>query len=249
MSQVVQRSGKGNRIWCSSTYSSSSDDTSRNWRDPSRPLCRGAGGDHATICGQRPKSRRNPPLMPTRGFHRGRCAGSIARPTGAGSQAPSRSSRAWQGKSTAIRNRYRSLSRPVSRSAARRVGDSLEFEIQGFRCGLGSPVYGKSIGSACSLTSSRFFRRECWKMLPSSMPLWLAPSPPPPPRIFSAPSWSAFQRLRDRFDPGPQYSRFFTRQSFRRNSRRRSFYHPDGLRRACQRRPQQPDPAGWRVFC
>ena len=43
MSQVVQRSGKGSRIWSSSTYSSSGD-VHPNWRDPSisafMPRCR-----------------------------------------------------------------------------------------------------------------------------------------------------------------------------------------------------------------
>ena len=62
MSQVVQRSGKG-RTESGALRRAATTATRHRGAGSilqSRPLCRGAGGDHATICGQRSKSRRNP---------------------------------------------------------------------------------------------------------------------------------------------------------------------------------------------
>ena len=56
----------------------------------------------------------------------------------------------WQGKSMTTRNRYRSLSRRVSRKHCVSVSAiHWSSRSKGFRCELGSPACGKSIGSAC----------------------------------------------------------------------------------------------------
>ena len=83
-----------------------------------------------------------------------------ARPTGAGSPAPSRSSREMAGKVDGDSQPIPvSLETGIAEASRPSTAIHWSSRSRGFRCGLGSPVYGKSIGSACSLTSSRFFRR------------------------------------------------------------------------------------------
>ena len=81
----------------------------------------------------------------------------------------------WQGKVDGD-------SQPIPVSLETGIAETLRVRVsairwnsrfKGFLCELGSPACGKSIGSACSLTSSWCSRRACWRMLRSSMPWWL----------------------------------------------------------------------------